>query len=89
MSAQGLDITASEAMASPHLFGPFFKGSSWDAWRAVVKAAFAEPITKAEVQLFREVADRDPPAQRVSELICAVGRGGGKDSVASFLAAYL
>jgi hypothetical protein len=32
-------ISVSDAMASPLLFGPFFRGPSWDTWRAVLKAA--------------------------------------------------
>ena len=86
----GLSITAGDAMASPHLFEPFFSGPSWATWRAVVKATFAESLTPAERLLFAGVAgDRQPPVKAVRELVCAVGRGGGKDSVASFLASYV
>jgi hypothetical protein len=81
--------TASEAMTSPHLFGPFFAGKSWATWEASVKGAFAEPKSAAELALFKTVAGREPPNERVRELVCAVGRGGGKDSIASFLASYL
>jgi hypothetical protein len=38
-------ISVSDAMASPLLFGPFFRGPSWDMWRAVLKAAAAEPMS--------------------------------------------
>jgi hypothetical protein len=41
-------ISVSDAMASPLLFGPFFRGPSWDTWRAVLKAAAAEPIQIAK-----------------------------------------
>ena len=81
-----LHISPADAMDSPHLFGPFFEGASWDMWRAVVKAAFAEPMTDGEVAQFRAVAERDPPEKRVRELVAIVGRGGGKDSIASLLA---
>jgi hypothetical protein len=81
-----IDISASEAMASDLLFGRYFAGASWDRWRAVIKAAFAEPLTDAELGLFREVASRDPPSRRVKELAAIVGRGGGKDSIASLIA---
>jgi len=47
MSLERLNATASEAMASRYLFGPFFDGPSWDTWRAVTKAAFAEPLYRA------------------------------------------
>ena len=85
----GLNFGAADAMASPHLFGPFFAGPSWDTWKTVVKGAFAEPMVGAERERFIELAKRQPPARRVRELVCAIGRGGGKDSVASFLAAYV
>jgi len=28
-----------EAMDDKRLFGPWFKGSSWDVWRAILKGA--------------------------------------------------
>jgi hypothetical protein len=78
-----------DAMDSPLLFEPFFRGPSWSLWRAVVRAAFAEPMTSEQVAAFRTVADRDPPTAPVSELILPIGRGGGKDSIASFLLAVI
>jgi hypothetical protein len=35
---------------------------------------------------FREVAERDSPKRPVSALVAIIGRGGGKDSIASALA---
>jgi hypothetical protein len=82
-------ITISDALASKKLFGPFFAGPSWSRWAAVLKASFAEPMTAGELAAFTEVAEREPPKARVKELTAIVGRGGGKDSVASVLAAYV
>jgi hypothetical protein len=82
-------ISVSDAMASPKLFAPFFTGPSWDTWRAVIKAMFAEKMTAAEIDAFRAVAERDPPQQRVSEAVFVCGRGAGKDSVASLIAAHI
>ncbi|HEX4113638.1 MAG TPA: terminase large subunit [Stellaceae bacterium] len=78
-----------DAMDSPLLFGPFFEGSSWDRWRAMLKATFAEPMTEAEVTLFREVAERDPPLRRVKEAVFIAGRGAGKDAIASLIATHV
>jgi hypothetical protein len=64
-----IDITVSEALASPKLFAPHFAGSSWDTWKAVVKAAYAEPMNAAELALFRSVAERDPPTKPVGEVV--------------------
>jgi hypothetical protein len=76
------------AFSSPAVFGKWFDGSSWDGWRAVLRAAFAEPITRAERAFFRSVAKREPPPHRVKELWIIAGRRAGKDSVASGIAAH-
>src|ERR1700722_7820146 len=64
-----------------------FQGPSWNRWRAILKAAYALPMTDEEVQLFREVAEREPPGKRVRELWVIGGRRGGKDSIASLIVA--
>lgn len=79
-------ITPAAAIDDPHLLGAAFVGASWDRWRAVLKAAYAEPLTAEELVLFREVAGRDPPSQQVKELWAIVGRRGGKDSIAGAVA---
>jgi hypothetical protein len=76
-------------MDSPKLFRSSFAGSSWDGWRAVLKGAFALPMSDAECEFFRSVAGRDPPTRRVKELWIIVGRRGGKDSVASLIISYI
>lgn len=81
-------IGIGDAMASDQLFGPAFAGRSWETWRAIIKAAHGESLTPAELLTFRQVASRDPPSKRVRELVAVVGRGGGKDSIASLIAAH-
>ena len=81
-----IDIVA--AMDDPDLFGPWFAGPSWDGWRAILKGAFALPMTPAEIEFFKIVAERDPPKKRVRELWISAGRRGGKDSVASVIVAH-
>jgi hypothetical protein len=68
------------------LLGPHFAGPSWDRWKAVGKAIFVEPMAEQEIALFREVAERDPPEKPVSEAVAIVGRGGGKNAIASAIA---
>ena len=41
----GFDIV----QAMDTLFMRWFEGESWDAWRVILKAAFALPMTKDEV----------------------------------------
>jgi hypothetical protein len=55
-------------------------------WRAVLKAAAAEPMSDREKAAFGAVAAREPPAQPVKELVCVAGRGAGKDSIAGLIA---
>jgi hypothetical protein len=79
-------ISFTDAMSSPELFGPLLTGDSWGLWRAVIKAAVAEPLTDAELAGFRTVAGREPPHHQVKEFDAIIGRGGGKDSAASIIA---
>lgn len=80
--------TLDGVMTHPGLFQPWFTGPSWNAWRSILRGAFALPMTEADRATFRELAQRDPPARRVKELWIVAGRRAGKDSIASMLAAY-
>jgi hypothetical protein len=78
-----------DAIEDENLLGPWFAGPSWDAWKAVLKGAFAVPMSGAELATFRELAGgRDPPTKQVRELWIVAGRRAGKDSVASAIAAW-
>jgi hypothetical protein len=82
--------TIIDFLEAPALLRPQFAGASWDRWRAVLKAAFALPMSDHDKTLFAEVSgNRQPPARPVRELVCGIGRGGGKDSIASALATYI
>jgi hypothetical protein len=82
-------ISFTAALRSKQLFEPYFAGPSWARWRAVLKAAFAESLDASELAAFLEVAARDPPTRRVKELVAVIGRGGGKNSATSALAAFI
>jgi hypothetical protein len=61
-------------ISDPSLLRSSFEGPSWDRWRAVLRAAFALPMSRRDRVLFAEVAaDRAPPKHRVKELVCAAG----------------
>jgi hypothetical protein len=82
-------LTIIGALDDEKLFKPWFNGPSWDNWRTILKAAYALPMTSAEIEFFHTVAgDRDPPKQQVRELWIIAGRRAGKDSIASAIAAY-
>jgi hypothetical protein len=77
-------------ISDPSLLRASFEGPSWDRWRAVLRAAFALPMSRRDRELFAEVAGgRAPPKRRVKELVCCIGRGGGKDAVAAGLAVFI
>jgi hypothetical protein len=83
-----MTFNIAEALTDPGLFEPWFPGPSWSRWIAVLKAAYALPMSPAEVELFRTIAERDPPRKRVRELWAVAGRRAGKDSAASVIAAH-
>jgi len=77
-------------ISDPSLLRSSFEGPSWDRHKAVLKAAFADPMTKRDVALFAEVSGgRKLPRHRVKELVEIIGRGGGKDSIAAALAVFI
>lgn len=78
-----------EALDDPNLFAPWFQGPTWNPWRVVLKAIFALEMTHEEKTFFRTIADREPPTEPVKEAWFIVGRRGGKDSIASILAAHM
>ena len=52
-----------QTLSDAELFQPWFAGPSWDNWRAVLKAAFALPMTDLEGDFFKTIAERDPPTK--------------------------
>jgi hypothetical protein len=80
--------TITAALDDPELLGEAFAGASWDTWRAVLRGAYALPMTDREIELFKTVAEREPPTRQVRELVIIAGRRSGKDSIASAIAAH-
>jgi hypothetical protein len=77
-------------MDDPALYEPWFRGETWNGWKAILRAAFALPMTDEEEAFFTTVAERDPPSSApAKELWISAGRRSGKDSIASVLAAHL
>jgi hypothetical protein len=62
--------------------------ATWTTWLAVLKAAFALPLSDEEKEIFDAVAGGRPlPKRRVRELWVIAGRRGGKSRIAAALAA--
>lgn len=82
-------VSISDTLSHRDLLGQWFSQPSWSVWRIVLRAAFGEPLSDAETELFRSVAQRDPPSAPVKELWAIAGRRAGKDSVASAIATHV
>jgi hypothetical protein len=81
-----MTLNITDTINDAKLFGPWFSGESWDVWKAILKAAYALPLTAQERAYFQAVAEREPPTKPVREVWIIAGRRGGKDSVASVIA---
>lgn len=83
--------TIDEALTDVRLLGAALgEMSSWQTWRAVLKAAFGLELTPGEAKVFSEVAGgRKVPAGRVQELWTIAGRRGGKSRMAAAVAVYI
>ena len=81
------------AIRSKKLFGalqPFRRLDSWANWLVALKAAFALPMTDADLEVYRRFTGRKtPPEQAFRELWFIVGRRGGKSFMAALMAVYL
>jgi hypothetical protein len=86
-----LFILIDQALADPMLLGAALGDTqTWQTWRAVLKAAFGLELNREQARAFASVAgSRQPPAGRVRELWCIVGRRGGKSKMAAAIAVYL
>ena len=78
------------ALDDADLFGPMFRGPTWDAWRAFISAMFALPMTPAELATFRHHTGRQAaPMQPFTEAALICGRRGGKSRVLALLGVFL
>ena len=84
-------MTIIEAIDDPNLFRPMFKNlDTWRAWRVVLKALFALPMTEEDVVLFRQLTGRStPPTEQAQECWFVVGRRGGKSFIVALIAVFL
>jgi hypothetical protein len=85
-------IPISEALRDGNLLGAALGDiTSWRTWCTILKAAFAEPLSDQERELFAQLAgDRSPPSRRVRELWCGpIGRRSGKSRMAAAIACHV
>lgn len=80
---------ASDGALALRLFDTVF-GPTWAAWRAIVCALFAVPLSDVETETFRRLTGRSAlPTKQVRELWVVAGRRSGKSRMAAFCAVLL
>ena len=79
------------AIEDPELFGSLFKDqTTWANWKIALKAIFALPMNKKELEVYTELTGRSkPPEKQFSEVFAIVGRRGGKSYISAVIAAYM
>ena len=82
-------VSIIEAIEDKRLFGDWLGPlDTWTAWLAILKGAYAEPMTEAELAIFTRLTKRAPPDHPVRELWVCAGRRSGKSTVVSMIAVY-
>jgi hypothetical protein len=86
-----LNSSINEALRDKQMLGAALGNpKTWNTWLAVFQAAFGLQLDDEQQKIFAEVAgNRKPPAKRVRELWCVIGRRGGKSRMAAALAVYI
>ena len=76
-------MTILDAIADPHLFGPWFKDrGTWRAWMAFLATLFGLPMDASDRRIFRQCTGRARrPRKALTEAWLVVGRRGGKSFV--------
>src|SRR5436853_2427730 len=84
-------IAVDRALMDSQLLGAALGLSqSWSRWVAVLRAAFALPMSDQDRALFAEVSgDREPPSSRVSELWAITSRRSGKTRIAAAVSVHI
>jgi hypothetical protein len=82
--------TILQVMDDPELFGGWFKGTSWDSWRAFLAALFGLPMTPTQLDLYRRYTGRTTaPTKQFREARLLCGRRAGKSLIAALISTYL
>ena len=90
MTKRKQPVTILDAIDDPKLFAPWFRKSTWTAWRTFLAALFALPMNAEQLELYQQCTGRTKaPTTPATEgwLIC--GRRGGKSFIMALVAVYL
>jgi hypothetical protein len=90
MPAKQRTVSLRKALADKALLGTALPGPSWQAWRVLLTAAMGEELTPDERAIFKTLTGRErEPGERCEQLVCAIGRRGGKSKAIATLASYV
>ena len=79
-----------DALDSPDLFAPFFRGPSWDRWRVFLAATSGLRLSEPEMEVFRHHTGRTvSPTVPCEEVVLICGRRGGKSRILATIAVHL
>jgi hypothetical protein len=79
-----------QAINDKKVFGPHFKGDTWDAWFAFLAALFAQPMTPEQLALYQQCTGRNtPPTTPCREAWLVCGRRSGKSFILACIAVFL
>jgi hypothetical protein len=79
-----------EACLDPQLFGPWFDGPSWSAWRVLDKAIYGDALSPDEFAVFRDLTGRsEAPTAPATEVWISAGRRASKTLKAASHGVYL
>jgi len=80
-----------DAMSDPALFGAWFRGATWDAWKVFLTALSGLPFESQDAAaIFSKYTGRTtPPTTAAREAWVIAGRRGGKSRIAALIAVYL
>lgn len=78
-----------DTMTDPQLFAEQFDNECWDNWRVLLKAFYALPMCKGDMEVYNQLTGRTvAPEKPFKELWLAIGRRGGKSQNAALIAVY-
>lgn len=79
-----------EAMEDPKLFGQWFRGQCWQAWKVFLSALFAIPLQSHLIDTYIKHTGRSTlPSTPSREAWLIVGRRGGKSLISALVAVFL
>jgi phage terminase large subunit-like protein len=82
--------TIIEAIDSPELFAPWFRGPSWAAWRAFLALLFGVAMDEAQDMMCSIATGRVMmPGEPFTQAWVCVGRRGGKSLISALVAVYV